>query len=137
MISVPVLGEAPAGSLMDAHENLIGSVQIARPAKDSGRVFLLRVRGDSMNRAEVNGRTIDDGDLVLVEKTSEARSGSVVVAMVEGQATIKRLQHGPHYAVLKPESENKQHSPIIVSDGLSIAGVVVDVIKNGAVNIWD
>jgi repressor LexA len=134
---VPVLGEAPAGALMDAEENRLGSVRLVRPDRERGKLFLLRVRGDSMNRAVVNGRTIEDGDLILVRQGAEARTGAVVVALVDGRATIKRLALGPHYAVLKPESDNPRHTPIIVSEDLSLQGVVIDVIKDGAVNVWD
>ncbi len=134
---VPVLGEAPAGAMMDAEENRLGSVRLIRPDRERGKLFLLRVRGDSMNRAVVNGRTIEDGDLILVRQQADARSGAVVVALVDGRATIKRLSLGPHYAVLKPESDNPKHTPIIVTDELALQGEVIDVIKNGAVNVWD
>lgn len=134
---VPVLGQAPAGDLMDAQENQLGSVRLARPDRERGRLFLLRVRGDSMNRAVVNDRTIEDGDLILVRQGDEARTGAIVVALVDGRATIKRLSLGPHYAVLKPESDNPRHTPIIVSEELSLQGVVIDVIKNGVINVWD
>jgi repressor LexA len=133
---VPVLGAAPAGALLDAEENLLGHVGLARPPQEKRRLFLLRVRGDSMNQATVNGRTIDDGDLVLVAQTNDARSGEVVVALIDGQATIKRLSLGPHYAVLKPESDNAKNTPIVVADALSVQGVVIDVIKEGAERIW-
>ena len=134
---IPVLGIAPAGCLLDAEENLLGHVGLTRPPHEKRRLFLLRVRGDSMNQSTVNGRTIDDGDLVLVAQTSEARSGEIIVALIDGQATIKRLAIGPHYAVLKPESNNPKNTPIIVADALSVQGVVVDVIKEGAVRIWE
>lgn len=136
-ITVPLVGEATAGSLMDAEENYLGSVQIARPAREQGNLFLLRVRGDSMDRAIVNERKIEDGDLVLVERTANARPGDVIVAMVDGQATIKRLALGPHYAVLKPDSSNPKHTPIVISGEFSVQGVVIDVLKEGAINIWE
>lgn len=134
---VPVLGTAPAGALMEAQENLLGHVGLTRPPHEKRRLFLLRVSGDSMNRATVNERTIEDGDLVLVAQTTEARSGDIIVALVDGQATIKRLTLGPHYAVLKPESDNPKHTPFVVTDALSVQGVVLDVIKEGAARIWE
>ena len=136
-VSVPLLGEAPAGSLLDASENFLGEVRLTPPIATRGKLFLLRVRGDSMNRAVVNDRTIDDGDLVLVEQCAHACAGQVIVALIDGQATIKRYAPGPHYAVLKPDSSNERHAPIVVSDGFSIQGIVIDVIKDGAINIWD
>jgi repressor LexA len=90
-----------------------------------------------MDRAVVNGRAIDDGDLVLVARASDAKSGDVIVALVDGQATIKRLGLGPHYAVLKPESSDPTHVPFVVSEGFSVQGIVIDVIKQGATAIWN
>lgn len=137
MIDVPVVGAAPAGPMLEAQENILGHVRLAPPNAERRRLFLLRVKGNSMDRALVNGRSIDDGDLVLVAQTSNARSGEVIVAMVDGQATIKRLSLGPHYAVLKPESSDLAHVPFVVSEGFSVQGVVIDVIKQGATAIWN
>ena len=135
-IEVPLLGEAPAGALMDAIENRLGSVRIARPRGDREQLFLLRVRGDSMNQAEVSGRLIEDGDLVLVRRASAANPGDIIVALVDGQATIKRLKLGPHYVVLRPQSSNPAHTPIIIEGEIAIQGVVIDVIKQGEAALW-
>ncbi len=90
-----------------------------------------------MDRAVVHGRTIDDGDLVLVAQRSDAKTGDVIVALVDGQATIKRLNLGPHYAVLKPDSSDARHVPFVVAEDFSVAGIVIDVIKQGAATIWE
>jgi len=131
---VPILGEAPAGPFMLAEENLKGWVRLPkeflRPA--GGKFFLLRVRGDSMNRALVTGVRIEDGDLVLVRQQLTAESGEVVVALVDGEATIKRLERGPGYFLLKPESTNPNHKPIVATQDFSVAGVVQQVIKKGS-----
>ena len=133
-ISVPVVGEAPAGALMVAEENIEGWVrvpqQFTRP--QSATFFLLRVRGDSMNRATVAGERIEDGDLVLVRQHTTADSGQVVVALADGQATIKRFARGPSYHVLKPESTNSAHQPIVVDQTFAIQGIVCRVLKKGS-----
>ena len=74
---VPIVGEAPAGQLMPAEENMLGQVQMPKEflKPPSANFFLLRVRGDSMNRAKVEGQTIEDGDLVLVRQQEQSRSG--------------------------------------------------------------
>jgi repressor LexA len=128
---VPIVGEAPAGPLLIAEENHLGSVRIARDRRPSGPLFLLRVRGDSMNRASVSGRVIENGDLVLVRQTSNGETNDIVVALIDGQATIKRLKRGPHYIVLRPESHNPDHSPFVIEGDLEIQGVVIDVLKGG------
>jgi SOS-response transcriptional repressor LexA len=85
-----------------------------------------------MNRALVTGVRIEDGDLVLVRQQLTAESGEVVVALVDGEATIKRLERGPGYFLLKPESTNPNHKPIVATQDFSVAGVVQQVIKKGS-----
>jgi repressor LexA len=130
---VPILGEAPAGSLMPAEENMLGQVQLPKEflQPPSANFFLLRVRGDSMNRGKVEGQTIEDGDLVLVRQQDKVDPGKIVVALVDGEATIKQLVKGPGYYVLKPESSNPKHRPIIVAQDFSVQGVVCRVFKKG------
>ena len=132
--SVPLVGEAPAGPLMLAEENFEGWVRLPkdflRPA--SAAYFLLRVRGDSMNRSKVNGVPIESGDMVLVKQQRTAESGDVVVALIDGEATIKRFERGQGYYVLKPESTNVKHKPIVVTRDFSVLGVVSKVLKQGS-----
>jgi SOS regulatory protein LexA len=131
---VPIVGEAPAGQLMPAEANILGQVQIPKDflRPPSAKFFLLRVRGDSMNRAKVEARTIDDGDLVLVRQQERADPGKIVVALVDGEATIKKLVKGPGYYVLQPESTNPKNRPIIVAQDFRVQGVVCRVFKKGA-----
>ena len=130
---VPIVGEAPAGQLMPAEENMLGQVQMPKeflkPA--SAKFFLLRVRGDSMNRAKIEGQTIEDGDLVLVRQQERADPGKIVVAVVDGEATIKKLVKGSGYYVLRPESSDPKNRPIIVAQDFQIQGIVCRVFKKG------
>jgi repressor LexA len=130
---VPIVGEAPAGQLMPAEENILGQVQLPKEflKPSSSKFFLLRVRGDSMNRAKIEGQTIDDGDLVLVRQQERADPGQIVVALVDGEATIKKLVKGPGYHVLQPESTNPKHRPIIVAQDFRVQGIVCRVFKKG------
>lgn len=131
--SIPIVGEAPAGQLMPAEENMFGQVQILKdflkPA--SAKFFLLRVRGDSMNRAKVEGGTIEDRDLVLVRQQERANPGQFIVALVDGEATIKKLVKAPGYYVLQPESTNPKHRPIVIAQDFRIQGIVCRVFKKG------
>ena len=133
-LPIPLIGEAPAGSLMVAEENLEGWVRLPKEfiAPPSAKFFLLRVRGDSMNKATVDGERIESGDLVLVRQQPTARSGDIVVALIDGEATIKRLVQGPGYFLLKPESTNPAHRPIILNNDFLIQGVVSRVLKKGS-----
>jgi SOS regulatory protein LexA len=131
---VPIVGEAPAGQLMPAEENILGQVQMPKDflKPPSAKFFLLRVRGDSMNRAKVEGQSIEDGDLVLVRQQERADPGKIVVALVDGEATIKKLAKGPGYYVLQPESTNPKNRPIIVAQDFRVQGIVCRVFKKGA-----
>lgn len=133
-IAVPLVGEAPAGPAMVAEENHEGSVRMPRDLlpSSSARCFLLRVRGDSMNRASVKGGRIEHGDLVLVRQVATARSGEVVVALIDGEATIKRISRGRGYSMLKPDSENPKHQAVVAGPDLRVQGVVVRVLKKGS-----
>jgi repressor LexA len=130
---VPIVGEAPAGQLMPAEENILGEVKIPKDflKPPSAKFFLLRVRGDSMNRAKTEGGTIEDGDLVLVRQQERADSGQFVVALVDGEATIKKLVKAAGYYVLQPESTNPKHRPIVIAQDFRVQGIVCRVLKKG------
>ncbi|HEY7554522.1 MAG TPA: transcriptional repressor LexA [Candidatus Binatia bacterium] len=130
---VPIVGEAPAGQLMPAEENILGQVQLPKAflKPPTAKFFLLRVRGDSMNRAKIEGQTIEDGDLVLVRQQERADPGKIVVALVDGEATIKKLAKGSGYYVLQPQSTNTKNRPIILTEDFRIQGTVSRVFKKG------
>ncbi len=132
-VSIPVVGEVPAGPLMLADENVEGWVRLppASVRPTSARFFFLRVRGDSMNRALVNGKLIESGDLVLVRQQSAADPGAIVVALIDGEATIKRFMQGDGYYYLRPESTNPEHQPIVLDERFGVQGIVIDVLKKG------
>jgi repressor LexA len=131
---IPVLGQVAAGGLALAEEVADGWLNL--PIEDllpkSARFFLLRVSGYSMNRALVGSDRIEDGDLVLVRQQTTAEPDQIVVAFVDGEATVKRLARLPGYLVLKPESSESHYKPILVGPGFSIQGIVTRVIKKGA-----
>jgi repressor LexA len=132
--AIPLVGQAPAGPFMVAEESREGWLRLPQELlkPPSGNFFLLRVRGSSMDRAVVEGGRIEGGDLVLVRQQVAAEAGDIVVALVDGEATIKRLVRGPSYYLLKPESSNSVHQPILVGEGFQILGVIIRVIKKGS-----
>jgi SOS-response transcriptional repressor LexA len=85
-----------------------------------------------MNKAVVEGGTIDDGDLILVHQQQNARANDIVVAVVDGEATVKRLVTAPGYFILRPESRDKSHRDIVTGRDLQIAGKVTHVLKRGS-----
>jgi repressor LexA len=83
--SVPLVGWVAAGSPAHSEEHIEGYHALDGSAMPEGS-FLLRVRGDSMI-----GDHIQDGDLILVSPQTRAEDGAIVVAMVDGETTVKRL----------------------------------------------
>ncbi|WP_460418944.1 transcriptional repressor LexA [Pseudomonas sp. microsymbiont 2] len=108
ILEVPVLGQvaagAPIGPDLDIHEQLLLDPSLFRRTPD----YLLKVRGDSMI-----DDGIFDGDLVGIRQQGEARDGQIVVARLDGEVTIKRLQRTADGYRLLPR--NPAYDPIDVS----------------------
>lgn len=98
LMLVPLLGRVQAGQLDTATEDWEGQVAV-QSQLDRKDLFALRVRGESMT-----GAGIFPGDIVIVRKQSVARSGDIVVALVEDEATVKRLRVRGGRMELTPEN---------------------------------
>ena len=119
---VPILGRVPAGGPLMVEENIEGYLTIPGDMA-RGRVFVLKVKGDSMV-----GAGIMDGDYVIVRCQETADDGEIVCAMIDGAATIKRFHKKGQTVTLKPE--NRSYAPITVSQGeLRIAGKIVGLMR--------
>lgn len=133
-VAVPFYGGASAGSPKLAEEDVRTWIRLPkiylRPP--SSKFFLIRIDGDSMNKAEVDGGNIDDGDLVLVQHQVVARPNQVVAVLVDGLVVIKKLIKQANYYVLMQVSQNTKHQPIIIGEEARVQGVVVRVFKKGA-----
>ncbi len=125
MRKLPVIGRVAAGSPLLAVENLEDELQVDphlfRPQPD----YALKVRGDSMIDAG-----IDDGDLLLVHRTPEARAGQIVVARIDDEVTVKRLRRKGRGIYL--DSENPAYASIHVKPGsdFAIEGLAVGTIRS-------
>ena len=120
-IDVPLVGTVACGIPILAEENVEAIVPVSkRLARMPYRYFLLRAQGDSMDK-----KGIDNGDLVLVRQQQVAENGDTVVALIDGEATIKEIQVSKDAVILKPKSTNRAHKPIIVSSDFRIQGIVV------------
>lgn len=117
---VPIVGNVAAGSPILAQECIEDYLTFDTGGR-SGEFFALRVRGESML-----GAGILPGDLVVVRRQETANSGEIVVAMIEDEATVKRLSRKNGRTWLLPE--NDAYSPI---DGTyaQILGKVAAVVR--------
>ncbi len=123
---LPLIGRVAAGEPILAQEHVESHYQVDpsmfRPQAD----FLLRVHGESMKNIGIM-----DGDLLAVHKTQDVRNGQVVVARVEDDVTVKRLERKGSKVLL--HAENEEFSPIevdLTSQELSIEGIAVGIIRN-------
>ena len=127
---LPLIGRVAAGSPILAEEN-IKSRHKVDPTLFSPRAdYLLKVKGDSMINIGIM-----DGDLLAVHKTSEARSGQVVVARIDNEVTVKRLKRKGTAIELLPE--NDALPPIVVDPAVNdfaIEGLAVGVIRASGIH---
>ena len=119
-VAVPVIGNVAAGAPILAEENIEEHVLLSPELAQDG-FFLLRVRGDSMVNAGIL-----DGDLVLVKPQKEAHNGNIVVALVDGDATVKRFERGNGH--VKLIAENPAYEPIVTTN-IDLVGTVRGVIR--------
>ena len=127
MAEIPILGRVAAGVPILAVENATDTVRVDRVLIGGHReVFGLRIVGESMIE---DG--IFDGDYVFVKKTPTANSGDIVVAMIEGEATVKR--YFPEGDKIRFQPANQNMTPIIVRradfKSVDIIGIVVGVYR--------
>lgn len=124
MRRLPVIGRVAAGSPLLAIENLDDTLDIDEHLFQPRPDYALKVRGDSMT-----GAGIQDGDLLLVHRTPEARTGQIVVARIDNEVTVKRFRTRNRKVFL--EAENPEFQPIRVSrqSDFAIEGVAVGVLR--------
>lgn len=118
---VPILGKVTAGLPILAVEEIQGYLPITASQQRGRELFALTVQGESMKNAGIL-----DGDYVVVERTPTARDGDIVVALIEDEATVKRLYRETDCVRL--QSENDAFEPIYAKEVI-ILGKVISVVR--------
>lgn len=121
LVNVPIIGKVAAGEPILAVENIESYFPIPTEFMPNSESFMLKVKGESMINAG-----IFDGDNIIVEKTSNAKNGDMVVALVDDSATVKTFYKEENHIRLQPENDNME--PIIVPD-CQILGKVFGVFR--------
>ena len=121
MVNVPIVGQVAAGEPILAEQNITNYFPIPIEFMPNNETFLLTVKGESMINAGIL-----DGDMVLVESTSVASNGEMVVALVDDSATVKTFYKEESIYRLQPENDTME--PIIVSE-VEILGKVIGVFR--------
>jgi SOS-response transcriptional repressor LexA len=137
VFSIPIVGTANCGpATLFAEENFEGVLRVS--SKLVGRsaptgLYALRADGPSMNRAQLSGRTIDDGDYVIVDGDRRSpKKNDVVVVIIDNKATIKRfLDDRANRQVVLIADSSFDYEPVYLheDDDFRISGKVIAVIK--------
>lgn len=124
-VEIPLVGTVPAGTPVDAVENIERNIALDKGLFPYQNLMALRVSGDSMVDAGIN-----DGDIAVVERQCDTRSGDLVVVMLNGEVTLKRLLCKSGKPVLHPE--NRKYKDIVVGQGdtLEMVGKVRGIVRN-------
>jgi len=124
-IEINIIGRVAAGSPIQAIENVEGSMVIDSAfLKRDGDYFGLKVKGDSMINAG-----ICEGDIVVVHHTDVSSNNDIVVALIDGEATVKRLDKKNNSIKLIPENDKYQPIDLTNNENFSIIGNVVGVFR--------
>lgn len=124
MVKIPLLGKIAAGQPIEAiQEQEMIAIPSSKALKTS-ELYALRVVGNSMVDENIN-----DGDIILIKQQNTAENGQKVVALLDNNATLKKLYKEKGYVRLQPA--NKLIKPIIIKNNqnLMIQGIVIDVIR--------
>ena len=125
-LGLPLIGRVAAGEPILAQEHVETHYRVDPSMFKPQADFLLRVYGESMKDIGIM-----DGDLLAVHKTQDVHNGQVVVARVEDDVTVKRLERKGAKVYL--HAENEEFAPIevdLASQSLAIEGIAVGIIRN-------
>lgn len=120
-VIVPLVGNIACGQPSFAEENIEASYALPQSLFGDGELYLLQTHGESM--VDIG---IRPNDLIVIRRQNYADDGQIVVALIDGEATLKRLFHRDGKIVLHPE--NRQMQDIVV-ENCEIQGVLVSCIK--------
>jgi len=137
LFSIPIVGTANCGpATIFAETNFHGFLRVSSRlvgrSKPTG-LYAIKASGSSMNRAEIDGKRIEDGDFVIVNKNDvNVRTNDVVLAIIDDKGTIKRvINDSAHGQIVLKADSSFDYEPIYLhpNDDFSISGKVVQVIK--------
>lgn len=121
IVTIPLLGPVAAGSPILAEESIGDELTLPAFVVGEGQHFALLIRGESMIKAGIM-----DGDYVIVKKQSDANNGDIIVAMINGDATVKRFYRERGTFRLQPENDAMQP---IYTTSVEVLGKVVSLYR--------
>ena len=126
LVAVPIVGRVAAGQPILAEENIVGEVLVEARVASRSCCFALQIEGDSMIGADIR-----DGDLVVVRQQPVAENGDIVVALLDDEATVKRLYVEEERVELRPENAKYAAIRVGPEDNLRVLGKVVAIRRAG------
>ncbi len=122
---VSILGSIAAGTPIEAIQHEVDKVALPDDLQKNGEYFGLRVKGDSMIEAGIN-----DGDTVIIKKTSTADTGQIAVVLIDEQeATLKRIRKKGNTVALEAANKNYD-TKIYASNRIKIQGRLISLYRN-------
>lgn len=137
LLVIPILGTANAGpARIFTERNIQGYLRVSSTIlkqRGAHKLFAVRVDGPSMNRVEIDGKRIEDGDYIIVDsKDREPRNGDVVLSVIDGMANVKKYYWDKENKQIVLMSDSTHDFPPIYihqSDDYMLNGKVIQVIK--------
>ena len=134
-IKVPVVGSANCGpATILANENIEGYLKVSRDQlRNKNGVFALRASGNSLNKANIHGKNIEDGDFVLIDsKNKNPHNGEYVLSIIDGAANLKKyVNNNKNNQITLMSESSEDFKPIFIQEGddFAINGKILTVIK--------
>lgn len=124
VVEIPLLGTVKAGYDYLAQENWIGTVDIDKKLAETGELFALQIKGDSMSPVLI------EDDIVIIKKQDDFENGDIVVAIINGdEATIKKGKKSENSILLQPLNTNYEPLIFTYDEMKSIPVTIVGIVK--------
>jgi repressor LexA len=141
LVAIPILGTANAGPARAiAEQNIEGFLRISDSLlrhRGSRHLFALKVDGPSMNRVEIDGKRIEDGDYAIIDyEYKNPKNGDVILSIIDGAANIKKFYRDEDGNIVLTSDSTQDFPPIYIhkNDDYMINGKVVQVVKKPKIN---
>jgi len=135
LISVPIVGTANCGpATIFANENIEGYIKISKKIlRKCKNIFAIKAQGFSMNKANVNGQTIEDGDYLIIDSTdTNPHEGDIILSVIDEMANIKKyIWDEINNQIVLTSQSTHDIPPIYIheDDSFMVNGKVIQVIK--------
>ena len=141
LVAIPILGTANAGPARAiAEQNIEGFLRISDSLlrhRGSRHFFALKVDAPSMNRVEIDGKRIEDGDYAIIDyEYKNPKNGDIVLSIIDGAANIKKFYRDEDGNIVLVSDSTQDFPPIYIhkDDDYMINGKVVQVVKKPKIN---